>query len=128
MIVSGETLRVERLDHGVHHLVLSRPKARNALDAVMIGELTRALDTLPALPEPELRLLVLRGEGEVFCSGADLGYMRARPARQSRRTAPTPGSCRASFGAWRRCRCPSSACCAARRWGAGSASWPAATS
>ncbi len=74
----SETLRVERLEHGVHHLVLSRPVARNALDAVMLAELTRALDTLAALPEAELRLLVLRGEGAVFCSGADLGYMRGQ--------------------------------------------------
>lgn len=76
--IVGETFRVERLDHGVHHLVLARPEARNALDAVMIAELTAALDALAALPEPELRLLVLRGEGEVLCSGADLGYMRAQ--------------------------------------------------
>lgn len=78
VIVTGQTLRVERLEHGVHHLVLSRPAARNALDAVMLAELAQALDTLAALPEPELRLLVLRGDGEVLCSGADLGYMRGQ--------------------------------------------------
>jgi methylglutaconyl-CoA hydratase len=75
---STETLRIERHDHGVQHLVLCREAARNALDAAMIAELTQALDALSALPESELRLLVLRGEGEVFCSGADLGYMRAQ--------------------------------------------------
>ncbi len=80
-IVSGETLRVERLGDGVQHLVLARPAARNALDAVMIAELTQALDTLAALPEAELRLLVFRGEGEVLCSGADLGYMRGQASQ-----------------------------------------------
>jgi methylglutaconyl-CoA hydratase len=77
--LSGETVRVERHEHGVHHLVLCRPAARNALDAVLLGELSRALDALSALPE--LRLLVLRGEGEVLCAGADLAYMRGRPGR-----------------------------------------------
>jgi methylglutaconyl-CoA hydratase len=86
----SETIRVERQERGVHHLVLCRPAARNALDAEMIAELTQVLDALAALPEPELRLVVLRGEGEVLCSGADLGYMRAeagRDAEQNRRDA-----------------------------------------
>jgi methylglutaconyl-CoA hydratase len=80
-IVSAATLRVERFDHGVHHLVLARPAARNALDAVMIAELAQALDTLADLPEQDLRLLVLLGEGDSFCSGADLGYMRAQASQ-----------------------------------------------
>jgi methylglutaconyl-CoA hydratase len=77
-MVSGQTVRVERLDDGVHHLVLARPAARNALDAAMIAELANALDTLATMPEPELRLVVLRGEGDTLCSGADLGYMRGQ--------------------------------------------------
>ena len=102
-------LRVERHDHGVHHLVLARPAARNALDAAMIAELTQALDTLAALPGPELRLLVLRGEGEVLCSGADLGYMRGagrpraggepRRRREAAGRLPAPGG---AAGAGRR--------------------------
>ena len=69
------------LDHGVHHLVLARPSARNAIDETMVAELTEALDTLTALPEQELRLLVLRGEGDVLCAGADLGYMREQASQ-----------------------------------------------
>ncbi len=78
---SSDTLRFERHSHGVHHLILNRPAARNALDATLVGELTRALAGLSALPEAELRLVVLRGEGEVFCAGADLGYMRGDAGR-----------------------------------------------
>jgi len=76
--VRKSTLRVERLETGVHHLVLARPQARNALDATLIAELTDALDALAALPEQELRLAVLRGEGDTLCAGADLGYMRGQ--------------------------------------------------
>jgi methylglutaconyl-CoA hydratase len=72
------TLRVDRLENGVHHLVLARPEARNALDATLLAGLANALDTLATLPARELRLVVLRGEGEVLCSGADLGYMRGQ--------------------------------------------------
>jgi methylglutaconyl-CoA hydratase len=79
--VRQETLRVERHEDGVYHLVLARPAARNALDAALLAGLADALDALAGLPAPELRLLVLRGEGEVFCSGADLGYMRGQGER-----------------------------------------------
>ncbi len=82
---SGSKLRVERLDNGVHHLVLARPEARNALDTVLLGELTDALDALAPLPAGELRVLVLRGEGEVLCSGADLGDMRDQGSQSGQR-------------------------------------------
>lgn len=78
LLREGRTLRVEALDHGVVRLVLARPEVRNAFDALMIHELTEALGALAdgALP----RLLLLEGEGKVFCAGADLAYMRAQAA------------------------------------------------
>jgi methylglutaconyl-CoA hydratase len=79
-LFSGQAVRLERLDQGVHHLVLTRPSVRNALDAAAIGELGTALDLIGALPETELRLLVLRGEGSVLCAGADVAYMRDQAA------------------------------------------------
>lgn len=75
-LFQGERLRVEQLAHGVVRLVLARPEQRNAFDGVMIGELSHSLEALTALPAEELRLLLLDGDGGVFCAGADLGYMR----------------------------------------------------
>jgi methylglutaconyl-CoA hydratase len=73
---SGQAVRLERLDHGVHHVVLTRPSVRNALDAAAIADLGAALDTIGGLGEADLRLLVLRGEGGFLCAGADVAYMR----------------------------------------------------
>ena len=65
-----------RLDHDgdVLTVTLARPDVRNALDERAIEELTAALRG-PA-SEPEVRFVVLRGEGKAFCAGADLQYMR----------------------------------------------------
>ncbi|MES2965672.1 MAG: enoyl-CoA hydratase-related protein [Bdellovibrionota bacterium] len=54
---------------------LNRPDVRNAFDPVMIGELKQAFDQLGA--RADLSVIVLRGEGKSFSSGADLGYMKA---------------------------------------------------
>jgi len=73
----GDTLRVEALAHGVKRLVLNRPEVCNAFNAPMIQELSRAFAELAAIQDVErMRLLLVEGEGSVFCSGADLGYMK----------------------------------------------------
>lgn len=74
----GRTLRLERHQYGIWCLVLTRPKARNALTPEMLAELTTALETLAALPSAELRALVLEGEGDAFCAGADVSHMLAQ--------------------------------------------------
>jgi len=53
---------------------LARPDARNALNAGLIGELTRCMEELSE--ESGVRVVVLTGEGDFFCAGADVGYMR----------------------------------------------------
>ena len=73
---SGATVRVEALAKGVMRLVLARPQVRNAFNAPMIQELSAALAELAELPGEKLRLLLLEGEGTVFCAGADLAYMK----------------------------------------------------
>jgi methylglutaconyl-CoA hydratase len=71
--MSTGTIRVERSDH-VGRIWLDRPDVRNAFNAVMIGELRRALRTLAG--EPDVRVIVLSGRGSSFCAGADLAWMR----------------------------------------------------
>lgn len=61
-------VHVERSDR-VTHLVLDRPEARNALSIEMCEAIVDALDDVEA---GDSRVLVVRGEGRAFCSGADL--------------------------------------------------------
>lgn len=56
-------------------LTLNRPDIRNAFNAEMISELTSAFKSLQT--RHDVSVLVLRGEGKSFCSGADLGYMKS---------------------------------------------------
>jgi methylglutaconyl-CoA hydratase len=53
---------------------LARPDARNALNVGLIGELTRCMEELAQ--EDSVRVVVLTGEGDFFCAGADAWYMR----------------------------------------------------
>lgn len=55
-------------------VVLARPDARNALNAGLIEELARCMEELAE--DDNVRVVVLTGEGDFFCAGADIGYMR----------------------------------------------------
>ncbi len=54
-------------------IVLNRPEVHNALNEEMIVELTQALELLR---NHTFRILILKGEGKSFCSGADIQYMK----------------------------------------------------
>jgi len=58
------------------YVTLNRPEVRNAMDALMISELTDCFTGLASRPVGEVRAVVLRGEGKDFCAGADLNWMR----------------------------------------------------
>ncbi|KAF9528117.1 ClpP/crotonase-like domain-containing protein [Crepidotus variabilis] len=49
---------------------LNRPKALNAMSSTMSADMKRLLDWFEG--EPELWVVVLTGEGRLFCAGADL--------------------------------------------------------
>lgn len=84
---SGKYLRVEKSERGVFKIILSRPEVKNALNAEMICELSAQLSALADIKnENEFRLLVLLGDGPVFCAGADLKYMRAQSALSEQRS------------------------------------------
>src|SRR5918992_3313837 len=73
MAENYELLR--RTDEGpVTTVALARPEARNALNAALIGEVTRCFEELAE--DESVRVIVLTGEGPSFCAGADVGYMR----------------------------------------------------
>jgi methylglutaconyl-CoA hydratase len=75
----SERLRLERTgpDGVVARVTLARPAVRNAFDATLIAELRATFAGLAGEAPEELRAIVLAGEGETFCAGADIGWMQA---------------------------------------------------
>lgn len=58
-------------------VVIHHPAKRNAMTAAMWAALPPLLDTLTA--DPDVRALVLTGEGTTFCAGADISALRSSP-------------------------------------------------
>jgi methylglutaconyl-CoA hydratase len=69
----GETIGIG-VEGGVATLRLARPGKRNAMSRLMIDELTQAAGELGA--DPAVRAVVLAAEGDHFCAGGDLAWMR----------------------------------------------------
>jgi enoyl-CoA hydratase/carnithine racemase len=68
--MSYGTLKVEGRG-AIEILSLNRPQALNALSPDMARELTDYFQGLKL--RPDVRVIILRGEGRLFCAGADLG-------------------------------------------------------
>ena len=64
-------LRIER-DGPFLRVNLARPERRNAFDAALIAELREAFADVG-----DARAVVLAGDGESFCAGADVEWMRS---------------------------------------------------
>jgi methylglutaconyl-CoA hydratase len=64
-------LRIER-NGAVLRVTLTRPERRNAFDAALIRELTEAFADVG-----NARAVVLAGDGESFCAGADVDWQRS---------------------------------------------------
>ena len=60
----------------VVEVALNRPEARNALSIELCDAIVEALRHIDG--DPEARVLVVKGKGPVFCSGADFALV-ARP-------------------------------------------------
>lgn len=59
------------VDGGIAQLILDRPAKRNAVTYAMWQGIADACARFAA--DPEVRLLVVRGAGDHFCAGADIG-------------------------------------------------------
>ena len=68
---AGRTLRVER-DAGIVTVNLARPDVRNAFNAKLIHELIEVFGSI----DDSARVVILQGDGSVFCAGADLQMMQ----------------------------------------------------
>jgi methylglutaconyl-CoA hydratase len=67
-----QTIRTEQ-QQAVFTIWLNRPDKHNALNQLMISELTQAFES--CANAETVRVIVLRGTGKSFCAGADLQYM-----------------------------------------------------
>ncbi len=63
------------VSEGVATIALNRPEARNALNLEMCEAL---LEVTKNLTEKDVRVIFLRGDGPVFCGGADLKERRGK--------------------------------------------------
>jgi len=61
---------LETIEKGIATITMNRPEARNALTREMMLALCEALPRLAA--DPSVRLVVLTGAGNAFCSGGDV--------------------------------------------------------
>ena len=67
------TILSERQDKVVR-ISLNRPEVHNAFNSTMIRELADAFEK--ARKDESARVVILTGEGESFCAGADLNWMK----------------------------------------------------
>jgi methylglutaconyl-CoA hydratase len=58
----------------IGHIILNRPEKRNALSHELVSELKQAFTEMQ--DDKNIKVIVLRANGNVFCAGADLGYIR----------------------------------------------------
>lgn len=70
--MSTPVLRTE-VSGGILTLTLNRPEKRNALNGALVEALTEAVEASEV--QPEIRAILLTGEGADFCAGADLAEL-----------------------------------------------------
>ncbi len=59
----------------IGYILLNRPDKRNALNAEMVESLKLSLNEMEN--NPEVKVIVIKAAGKVFCSGADLAYLQS---------------------------------------------------
>src|SRR5687768_7390220 len=72
--MSEYTKILYQTDGAVARLTLNRPEKRNALDDTIVQELKQALRV--AGTDEAVRVVMIEGAGNDFCSGADLSVLQ----------------------------------------------------
>lgn len=67
-----EVARLAVDDRRVARITIARPERKNAFDVALIAALTERIRAVPV----DARCVVLASEGDAFCAGADLDWMR----------------------------------------------------
>ncbi len=73
---------VEKGNKYVATLTLNRPDQMNTFSSLMAAELYRALLELDE--DPEVRVILLKGSGRVFCAGIDVNELEGKTAHEYR--------------------------------------------
>lgn len=55
-------------------ITLNRPEKKNALNPALVNALDEAITAASA--DPDVKVILLRASGDVFCAGADLGVLK----------------------------------------------------
>lgn len=76
--MADEPLVIVERDGPRGELILNRPEKRNALIGPLVQELKAGLESLVA--DESCHVIVIRGSGNAFCAGLDLGEFAADPA------------------------------------------------
>lgn len=66
-----ETIKVNQ-DNNILHISLNRVEVKNAFNEAMIAELTQAIKLI----DKNSRVVLIDSEGDTFCSGGDLNWMK----------------------------------------------------
>jgi len=67
-----EILKTEEKD-GILIVTISRPKALNALNSLFFKEMDEVVSSIKS--KPEIRVMIITGEGKAFVAGADIAEM-----------------------------------------------------
>lgn len=73
--MSYKTIRLEKDKDGVARLTLARPAIHNAMSIELVRELRHAIRAIGE--DANVRALVVTGEGQSFCAGGDLNWMKS---------------------------------------------------
>jgi methylglutaconyl-CoA hydratase len=74
MTLAPDPVQLDVSPEGVAIVTLKRAEKRNAFDELMIANLAEHFETLKGADH--VRVVFIRGEGPIFCAGADIDWMR----------------------------------------------------
>lgn len=74
------SIRFDIVEQGIAKITVNRPEVRNALDWEAMQDFAEAVEQAASMPE--LRVVMITGQGEAFISGADLEAIAATPTRE----------------------------------------------
>lgn len=89
---------------GVAYVTLNRPARHNAFDDKLIAQITQAFAALAA--DPEVKAVVLAGEGKSFSAGGDLHWMKRMAAYSREENLADAMKLAAMYESIRRCEKP----------------------
>ncbi|MCZ4341989.1 enoyl-CoA hydratase-related protein [Sphingomonadaceae bacterium G21617-S1] len=75
-----EAMTSDRVEGGVQRIAMARPHAMNAIDLAMRHEFEAAM--LAATADPDVRTIIVTGQGTHFSAGGDIPFLQSMNAAQ----------------------------------------------